>query len=137
MPKITAARIALTALIALTLTGCGGTTEPGADEPQEAVTETPAAPATVEPSEPASAGEEATEAEAWFLDYAGIKAIDLPDDDKIAAGYYACEQAAAGAFDAESLVGASEDENLMFMDYAVGALCPEHQDALVAYKATL
>lgn len=132
------ASLAVAVLVALTLTGCAGTPQSAPSEPEQAPTgtseQTPeesAAPATVEPTEPT---DPKAEAEAWFLDYAGIAQLDLPDDEKIAAGYYACEQVGAGNMEVVALEGVSVDDNIVFVDYALTALCPENSEAYLLWR---
>lgn len=132
MPKSTARAAVLTAVLALTLTGCAGTTEPPADEPQESsqASETPAAPATVEPSDP-----EATDAEEWFLTETAIAKVDLSDEEKLAAGYYACEEVAAGNLDVVAVEGLEEGLNEWIVADAAATLCPELSQTVIDHQS--
>jgi hypothetical protein len=133
------ASIAVAVLVALTLTGCAGTPENSPDEPEQANTtaaeQTPepsAAPATVEPTDPAE-----PDAETWFLEWSLVAQLDLPDADKLAAGYYACEQVEAGNLEVVAVEGLDADMNEGFVAGATGYLCPDLEEVYQAYRDSL
>lgn len=102
MPKITAARIALTALIVLTLTGCAGTVSSDASEPQDAAQAAPSettAPLTAQKS----SEQTDADAEAAYLSTVRERLSrivsqipDATDEQLLAAGYDACDRLADG-----------------------------------------
>lgn len=101
MPKITAASVALTALVFLALTGCTGAVESAPDEPQDTATtsvEETVAPLVAESPKPTTVDN----AESAFLEYVRANLLpqtqipDATDAQLIAAGQESCVRRAAG-----------------------------------------
>lgn len=114
--------VAALAAVLLALTGCAGTSESAGGAPTApAVSESPAAaPATVEPT---SSGE--VDVEKYFLESGLVSQVELGDEEKLAAGYYACEEVAAGNYDVVALDGVTDVFNSSFVRGATTILCPE------------
>lgn len=123
---------AVTALLLLALTGCAGNADSSGDEPTAPATaESPtAAPATVDP-----ANSEEVDAEKYFLDSGLVSQIELSDEAKLAAGYYACEQVEAQNFEVVAIEGIEEGLNRGFVTDATVVLCPELADSFREYKS--
>ncbi|WP_404474857.1 hypothetical protein [Microbacterium aerolatum] len=105
MPKVTAARIALTALIALTLTGCSGAAEEPASEPrsfaQSTPTDTEDAAVAETPTPAASTGASSADDAGYLAEVdrrtrPGTILDQFSDTELIAMGHEGCEQIGAG-----------------------------------------
>lgn len=123
MKKSSAAVV--TAAILLLLTGCAGTPEAAPGQAQDTATSSAevtqeAAPATVAPTET-----EEVDVEKYFLESGLVASIELSDEDKLVAGYYACEQVKAGNLDVVAIEGATDILNRGFVADSTVILCPE------------
>lgn len=127
MPKITAARIALTALIVLSLTGCAGTVDAAPSEPQDATQAAPSettTPLVAEKSSTATA--DAAELEAAYLvevrDRLSKIHTQIPnatDEQLIATAYEACDRIAEGTSGEDmTLIEGETRTNGYYMDTA-------------------
>lgn len=125
---------AVTAVLLLALTGCAGTPDSsGDDRTAPAASESPAAaPATVEPTTT-----EEVDVEKYFLESGFVAQIDLSDEDKLAAGYYACEQVEAGNLEVVAIEGLEADLNTVFVADSTAILCPDLVDVYAAYRASM
>lgn len=139
MPKVTAARIALTALVLVSLTGCAGSAEEAPTEPrgfaQTAPSQTPE-PLDAETPEPVASPTPTT---TWTMDeiriIAGWRNLpesargDVTEEQVIAAAHSACDQLEAGvAPDAVDVELGDWDEINSVEDgmvYSVEVLCPD------------
>lgn len=117
MPKVTAAVLAV--LVVLTLTGCAGTPESGANEPEQA-SET-AAPLVAEtPAEEAVSDVDAAFVEDVRRALSNGRETSIPDATDaqlLTAGYEACEQLANGVSEAEVHVVEDEQPDDMYGQY--------------------
>lgn len=121
MPKVTAATLAVTALIVLGLTGCTGTPESTGDErtaPQ--TSESPAAVETETPDEP-----ELSETEQAWVDNETWDTFAIAKEDRLPSAMLACEEFAAGKTTQEmTLPGVPADLTDYFANGARDWFCP-------------
>lgn len=129
MPKRIAA---LAAVLVLTLTGCAGVADDAGNERTAPSASESAAPATVDPTAPAETTE--PDAEEYFLGSGFVPTIDLPDEQKIAAGYFACEQVEAGDYRVVAVEGVDAATNEAFVEAATVSLCPELADVFAEHR---
>ena len=123
------ASIAVAVLVALTLTGCAGNPASSGDDPTAplATESEAAAPATVAPTD-----SDEVDVEKYFLETSLVKQLELTDEEKLAAGYYACEQVEAGNLEVVALEGATDVMNSFFVGSATTILCPELAEVYAA-----
>lgn len=101
MPKVTAATLAVTALILLGLTGCADTAENAADERRGSETADSPSP-EASPDELVAKAPSVDDAEQRFLDYVRAELLptsgiaDASDAQLIDAGHEGCEQVKSG-----------------------------------------
>lgn len=122
---------AVTAVLLLALTGCAGNPDSAGDEPTApAVAESPAAaPATVEPTD-----SEEVDVEKYFLESGLVSQIELSDEEKLAAGHYACEQVEAGNLEVVAIEGLDAGINRAYVADATVILCPELAETYAVYR---
>lgn len=129
MPKRIAA---LAAVLVLTLTGCTGVADDAGDKRTAPAASESAAPATVEPTAPAETTE--PDPEDYFLGVGFVPTIDLPDEQKIAAGYFACEQVAAADYAVVAVEGVDAATTEAFVEAATVSLCSELADVFAEHR---
>lgn len=122
---------AVAAVLLLALTGCAGNPGNAGDERSAPTTAEPpvAAPATVAPT-----GSEEVDSEAYFLESSLVAQIELSDDEKLAAGYYACEQVAAGNLKVVALNGVDPAINRAYVADSTVILCSDLAETYAAYR---
>ena len=116
------------AALAIALTGCTAAPDPEPDPMLTGSAETgietlapvTPAPANVEPDAEASVN-----LEAEFLATGLVSQLDLTDEEKLAAAYYACDQVSGGNLDVVALEGVTEAHNENFVRDALLYFCDE------------
>lgn len=133
MPKVTAASIALTALVLLSLTGCAGTVEEAASEtPTDVETVAPLVAETTEPDNLSAEESYLVNIRIALEANGGSSIPNATDAQLLAAGQDACEQMRAGtdAFDVRVIEGEQPGEtgyvdSLRIAGGAAKYLCPD------------
>lgn len=131
MPKVTAASVALTALLAIGLAGCAGTpdatssatVEPAASTETSTTTPTP----TLQPTATLSTGEAKLLA-GWNAFPEDVRG-DITDDDVLAAGHAVCDQIADGVSPEDVRMEIGDGDEIDLFEQGTGGsmykICPE------------
>lgn len=116
------ASLAVTVLVALTLTGCAGTPENAPSEPEQAATSTSEQTLDETPADDAA---ELTELEQEWVDDETWDTYEIPKDTRLESAELACAEFAAGkTTDQMTLPGVPADLTDFFANSARNWFCP-------------